>query len=107
MDTQTLQVIAGTTSSLLFITGSIPMLLKAFKTRNLRSYSLGNLVLNNVGNLVHWLYISGLPVGPIWLLHSFYTLTMLVMLVWYLRFEHPQHQPAVRHTAASAENLPA
>jgi hypothetical protein len=103
MDTQTLQLLAGTTSSFLFITGNIPMLLKAFKTRNLRSYSLGNLVLNNVGNFVHWLYISGLPLGPIWLLHSFYTLTMLAMLMCYLRYETPQRHPE----SSQAGKLPA
>jgi uncharacterized protein with PQ loop repeat len=86
MGIQTLQIVAGSISSMLFITGNIPMLLKAFKTKNLRSYSLSNIVMVNVGNLIHWLYISSLPFGPIWLLHSFYTITMLVMLLWYLRY---------------------
>jgi hypothetical protein len=88
MDAQSLQIIAGGISTLLFITSSVPMLLKAFKTKNLRSYSLSNMLLTNAGNLIHWLYISHLPFGPIWLLHSFYTLTSIVMLVGYLRYEY-------------------
>ncbi|MBI5666884.1 MAG: hypothetical protein HZC41_02660 [Chloroflexi bacterium] len=87
MDNQTLQNVAGSISSLLFITANLPMLVKAYRTRNLRSYSLTNMVLINVGNLLYWLYIAHFPPGPIWLLHSFYTVTSAVMLVWYLRYE--------------------
>ncbi len=87
MDLQTLQIIAGTMSSFLFISGNVPMLLKAFKTKNLQSYSLSNIVLLNIGNLAYWLYISYLPFGPIWILHTFYTVAEILMLVWYLRFE--------------------
>ena len=87
MDMQTLQNVAGSISSLLFITANLPMLVKAYRTHNLRSYSLGNIVLINVGNLLYWLYISFLPPGPIWLLHSFYTVSSAIMLVWYLRYE--------------------
>jgi hypothetical protein len=61
------------------------MLTKAFKTRDMKSYSFANITLSNVGNLVHWVYVSHLPFGPIWFLHGFYTLTTLFMLVWYLR----------------------
>jgi hypothetical protein len=25
--------------------------------------------------------------GPIWFLHTFYTVTSIIMLVWYLRYE--------------------
>jgi len=87
MQSQNIQIVAGSISTLFFITANVPMLFKAFKTKNLRSYSLSNMVLINVGNIIHWLYISSLPVGPIWLLHSFYTLTSVLMLVWYLRYE--------------------
>jgi uncharacterized protein with PQ loop repeat len=88
MDFHSLQLVAGSISSLLFMSANVPMLLKAYKTRNMRSYSLSNIVLINIGNLLYWLYIIQLPSGPIWLLHSFYTLTTAVMLVWYLRYEH-------------------
>jgi hypothetical protein len=87
MDSQTLSVVAGSISSLLFISANVPMLVKAYRTRNLRSYSLSNIVLVNVGNVLYWLYISSFPPGPIWALHSFYTVTSVLMLVWYLRYE--------------------
>jgi hypothetical protein len=66
----------------------VPMLLKAFKTKNMHSYSLGNILLNNVGNLIYWLYISSFPLGPIWVMHTFYTAASVLMLVWYLRYEY-------------------
>lgn len=87
MDTQALQNMAGGISSLLFISANLPMLVKAYKTRNLRSYSLSNMLLINVGNILYWLYISLFPPGPIWMLHSFYTLSSVLMLMWYLRYE--------------------
>jgi uncharacterized protein with PQ loop repeat len=87
VEARTLQMAAGSISSLLFVTGNIPMLLKAYRTRDLRSYSLSNILLVNVGNLLYWFYVSSLPFGPVWLLHSFYTVTMVVLLVWYLRYQ--------------------
>ena len=87
MDVQTSQIIAGSISSLLFISSNVPMLVKAFKTKNMNSYSLSNLVLTNVGNVIYWLYVSSLPIGPIWFMHSFYTVASILMLVWYLRHE--------------------
>lgn len=90
MDIQTLHTVAGSISSLLFITANFPMLVKAYRTRNLRSYSLSNIVLINVGNLLYWLYIINLPPGPILLLHSFYTAASALMLVWYLRYERSE-----------------
>ena len=71
---------------MLFITGNIPLLLKAYRTKDLRSYSFSNILLVNAGNVLYWLYISSLPFGPIWLLHGFYTLTMALLLVGYLRY---------------------
>ncbi len=81
------QIIAGGISSFLFISGNIPMLVKAFRTKNLHSYSLSNILLVNVGNVFYWLYISNLPLGPICVLHSFYTAAEVLMLVLYLRYE--------------------
>jgi hypothetical protein len=80
-------MIAGFLSTAVFISSTVPMLTKAFKTRDMKSYSFANITLSNVGNLVHWVYISHLPFGPIWFLHGFYTLTTLFMLAWYLRYE--------------------
>jgi uncharacterized protein with PQ loop repeat len=82
-----LPLIAGTISSLIFVSGVLPMLLKAFRTKNLRSYSLTNLLLMNMGNLVHAVYVYSLPFGPIWLLHAFNLATTALMLFWYWRYE--------------------
>jgi uncharacterized protein with PQ loop repeat len=82
-----LSVIAGTISTTIFAASTLPMLLKAFKTRDLRSYSLGNILLANAGNLIHSVYVFHLPAGPIWALHSFYLFTTALMLLWYLRYQ--------------------
>lgn len=77
------QIIAGSIAGLTFAAASWNMLVKAKRTKDLRSYSLGQIVLNNVGNLFYWLYVTGLPFGPIWLMHGFFTLASLLMLTWY------------------------
>ena len=48
---------------------------RRYRSRDLTSYSLGNIVLANVGNTVHSIYVFSLPPGPVWLLHSFYVVT--------------------------------
>lgn len=85
-DTAHLAVLAGTASTALFVASTLPMLAKARRTRDLASYSFGNLLLANIGNLVHSLYVLSLPLGPIWALHGFYTATSLTMLAWFLRY---------------------
>jgi uncharacterized protein with PQ loop repeat len=82
-----LPVAAGMMSTAIFALSTLPMLLKVFQTKDLRSYSLGNILLSNVGNVVHSIYVFHLPAGPIWLLHTFYLVTTGLMLVWYLRYE--------------------
>jgi uncharacterized protein with PQ loop repeat len=90
-----LPVIAGIISTIIFAFSTLPMLLKAFRTKDLRSYSLGNIALANTGNAVHCLYVYSLPPGPIWLLHGFYVVTTALMLAWYLRYEWwPRRRPA-------------
>ena len=76
-------VVAGMVSTTLFVTSYLPMLVKAFRTKDLSSYSLGNLVMANVGNAVHSVYVFSLPLGPIWFLHAFYLASTAVMLVWH------------------------
>jgi uncharacterized protein with PQ loop repeat len=76
---------AGSVATLLFVTGHLPMLFKAFRTRDLASYSLASLVITNVGNLVYSAYVLGLPPGPIWALHTFYLVSTLLMLGLWLR----------------------
>ncbi len=82
-----LATIAGFVSSGLFALGTLPMLGKVIHTRNLASYSLGNIVLNNVGNVIYSLYVFNLPAGPVWFLHGYNLVTTGLMLVWYLRYE--------------------
>ena len=90
-----LPVIAGTISTVLFALSTLPMLLKAVRTRNMESYSLGHMVLGNVANVVHSVYVFSLPAGPIWMLHAFYGVSTALMLVWYLRFSRtPQASTA-------------
>jgi hypothetical protein len=78
------------------------MVLKAVRTKDLSSYSLSSLVMTNLGNLVHSLYVYSLPPGPIWALHAFYLVTTVVMLVMFLR--HDTGRARVRrppHAAAT------
>lgn len=77
-----LQIIAGSISSLIFMLGSLNMLIKAWRTRDMRSYSLVQLVLYNIGNGVHWLYVISLPFGPIYVMHTFFTVSQALMLTW-------------------------
>jgi hypothetical protein len=79
-------MLAGAVSSVVFVCSTLPMLVKAARTRDLSSYSLGNILLSNLGNLIHSVYVFHLPAGPIWALHSFHLLSTALMLVWYLRY---------------------
>jgi len=63
------------------------MLFKAFRTKDLSSYSLGHLVLGNLGNTVYWLYVISLPLGPVWFLQAFFSTASALMLFCYLRYE--------------------
>lgn len=47
-----LPFIAGIISTVIFVS-TLPMLRKAFQTKDLQSYSLGNIVLANGGNIIH------------------------------------------------------
>jgi uncharacterized protein with PQ loop repeat len=87
MNGSSLPLLAGFASSTIFIGSKLPMLLKAFRTKDLSSYSLGHLVLGNLGNAVYWLYVISLPLGPVWLLQAFFSIASLVMLFFYLHYE--------------------
>ena len=84
--------LAGTVSTGLFVTSVLPMLAKAWRTKDLRSYSLANLVTSNVANVVHALYVVSLPAGPIWALHGFYLVVTALMLGWALLYRSPDAQ---------------
>jgi hypothetical protein len=99
-------VLAGFSSTVIFAFATLPMLRKALVTRDLDSYSFGNLGLANVGNVVHSVYVLHLPPGPIWVLHGFYVVSSATMLVWYLRYavlrRHPDGEQRPRPFAESA-----
>ena len=82
-------VLAGSVSTALFVGSYLPMLLKAFRTRDLDSYSRSNLVLATIGNALYSVYVFSLPLGPIWFLHLFSVITTLLMLVWHVRHAAP------------------
>ena len=73
--------VAGVISTLLFLGSNLPMVVRAARTRDLRSYSRGNLVMTNIGNAVYTVYVLSLPAGPIWLLHLVYTAVSAFMLL--------------------------
>ena len=82
-----LAAVAGSISTTIFVASTFPMLLKAFRTKDLSSYSPGNLLLANLGNVVHSIYVYQLPPGPIWLLHTFHLVPTAMMLALYARSE--------------------
>nr|WP_300145243.1 hypothetical protein [Propionicimonas sp.] len=89
-------VLAGSVSTVLFVASYLPMLIKAARTRDLASYSLGSFAVTNLGNLVHTVYVVSLPVGPIWALHGFYLVSTVLMTWWYLRYRRrPEHHESV------------
>ena len=79
-------LLAGAVSTVIFAGGTLPMLVKAARTKDLSSYSLGNIGLSNVGNVIQSIYVFHLPAGPMWVLHTFYLLSTALMLYWYLRY---------------------
>lgn len=102
-----LPVVAGIVSTVIFAGSVMPMLAKAARTKDLGSYSLGNILLANTGNLVHSVYVFSLPPGPIWALHSFYLVSTATMLFWYLRYtESPTRRRASgMHDSPEAHRL--
>ena len=91
-----LPTLAGLASTVIFAASTLPMLVKAYRSGDLTSYSLGNIALANLGNAVHSIYVYSLPLGPIWLLHTFYLVSTGLMLGWYLRYglRRPTHPAA-------------
>ncbi len=94
MFSTSLPVLAGIVSTAMFASSTLPMLAKALRTRDLGSYSLGNLVLANAGNTVYAVYVFSLPAGPVWVLHLFNQLSTAFMLVWFLRYAVPARMPS-------------
>lgn len=96
MGMEQIQMLAGFASTALFVSNNFPMVVKAFKTKDLSSYSFGHIALSNVCNLLLALYIVSLPAGPVWFQHGFFTVATALMLVWYLRHEKDRDQPDAR-----------
>ena len=98
MSTFNAPTVAGVASTVIFAVSTLPMLTKAYRSRDLSSYSLGNIALANVGNAVHSVYVLSLPPGPIWALHGFYLLSSALMLGWYVQYSvhRPPHGTANR-----------
>lgn len=81
-----LAVVFGTASTTLFAASQLPMVWRAVRTRDLTSYSTSSLLLANIGNLLHAVYVYSLPAGPLWFLHAFY-LVVTALMLW-LRLAH-------------------
>lgn len=95
-------------ATVLFTASTLPMLLKARRTRDLGSYSVGNIGLANVGNVVQTIYVLSLPPGPIWALHAFQLSASGLMLAWYLRFHRPRVRvPALVRRIRGSFSVPA
>ena len=81
--------IAGAASTLMFAGSTLPMVVRAARTRDLSSYSRSHLFMTNAGNAVHTLYIASLPPGPVWLLHCMYSGVAVFMLAAHRRWARP------------------
>jgi hypothetical protein len=84
-----LAVIAGTISTGIFAASTMPMVVKAARTRDLSSYSGGNLVLSNLGNVLYAFYVFSMPMGPAWALYAFNLAVSATMLGYWLRYRTP------------------
>ena len=81
-----LPTLAGSLAALVFVGATMPMLIKAMRSRDLTSYSSGNLILINVGNAIYSVYVFHLPPGPLWIMHTFYIVSSALMLFWSRRY---------------------
>jgi hypothetical protein len=102
-----LPVLAGIASTVIFAGSTLPMLVKARRTRDLSSYSLGNILLANLGNAVHSVYVFSLEPGPLWALHGFYLTSTGLMLAWFVKYQvlskgQSAETSAAAHLAAEA-----
>jgi len=100
MASTSVPVLAGIVSTAIFVCSTLPMLVKAYRTRDLASYSLGNLVLASTGNAVHAVYVFSLPPSPLWILHAFNLASTAFMLAWFVRFELLADAPRPRENRA-------
>lgn len=69
--THKLALFAGSAAAAIFVISQLPMLIKARRTKDLSSYSLANIGLANLGNLLYAAYLAQVPLGPAWAIHGF------------------------------------
>ena len=81
--------IAGVASTLMFAGSTLPMVVRAARTRDVSSYSRSHLFMTNAGNAVHTVYVASLPPGPVWLLHCMYSGVSAFMFAAHLRWARP------------------
>jgi hypothetical protein len=101
-------VIAGIVSTGIFAMSTMPMVLKAARTRDLSSYSGGNLLLSNLGNVLYAIYVFSMPMGPAWALYGFNLTVSATMLVYWLQYRTPRPRTkiATANTGADAVTHP-
>ena len=76
--------IAGLVAGVFFVVAQGPMLIKALRTKDLKSYSPAFLVIAAVGNILYWPYILTLPFGAAFFIHIFMSLsTWLMLFFWW------------------------
>ncbi len=77
---------AGSAAAAIFMISQLPMLIKAYRTKDLTSYSFANMGLANLGNVLYAVYVLQVPVGPVWAIHGFNVTTSGLMMILYLRY---------------------
>ena len=97
--------IAGAASTLMFAGSTLPMVVRAARTRDLSSYSQSHLFMTNAGNAVHTLYIASLPPGPVWLLHGMYSAVAVFMLAAHRRWARPSSTAGSRLESLGTNRL--
>lgn len=102
-------LLAGMVATAVFAGSNLPMLRKALRTRDVSSYSPSSLVMINGANIVYSLYVFTLPVGPVWVLHSFYVVSCAIMLtLWVRQHRHAGDRRAADHAPdRAADRAPA
>jgi len=95
-------VIAGIVSTGIFAVSTMPMVLKAARTRDLSSYSGGNLLLSNLGNVLYAIYVFSMPMGPAWALYGFNLTVSATMLVYWLQYRTPRPRTTVATASTGA-----
>jgi hypothetical protein len=86
--------IAGVASTLMFAGSTLPMVVRAARTRDVSSYSRSHLLMTNAGNAVHTVYIASLPPGPVWLLHFVYSSVSAFMFAAHVRWASDRSERA-------------